>query len=153
MGSDATFDSAPFNSGEGFDIVFEPGNTVFGAGFGGLAVDLGAKGTAPIVTRAFSFAVKLSSADPGSEIPLRVQGFAKTGSGVGAHLLLSVNDQTMVVDFPENSDNSFLKILNYKVGAESDLRITTFLVVDRDSTSDEGASLTVSTIDIFRPVE
>ncbi len=91
--------------------------------------------------------LKLSGADPGSEIPFHIQGYAFTENGANAHLLFSVNDQTMLADFPENSDGSFLKTLNYKVGAASELRITIFLVADRDSTSNSAATLTVSTID------
>ena len=149
MGNNLTFDSAPFNSSVRFDIDISSDRKAFTATFGdvGLDVDLGAKGTAPIVTRAFSFALKLSGAEPNSEIPFAIQGAAGVDQGANGHLLFSVNDQTMVVDFTESSANSFLKQFNYNVGAASELRITVFLWIDRDSTSDAGGTVSVTSID------
>lgn len=149
MGNDLTFDSAPFNSSVRFDIDISSDKKAFTATFGdaGLGVDLGVKGTAPIVTRAFSFALKLSGAEPDSEIPFAVQGAAGVEQGANGHLLFSVNDQSIVVDFTEGSADSFLKQFNYKVGVASELRITVFLWIDRDSTSDAGGSVSVASID------
>jgi hypothetical protein len=62
-------------------------------------------------------------------------------------LLFSVNDQSMVVDFPKNSDNDFVQQLNYKVGSASELRISVFLLADRDSKSDAVVNLNVLAID------
>ena len=62
------------------------------------------------------------------EIPFFVSGFVLSQKGVNGHLLFSVNDQTMVVDFPENSNNDFVQQLKYKVGDASELRISVFLL-------------------------
>lgn len=146
MGNNATFDGTAFNSDVLFDIDISPDKKAFTVRFGNLVVDLG-KGTAPIVTRTCSFALKLSGSDPGSEIPLSISGIAESGGGANGHLLFSVNDQTMFVDFSESSGGSFVKTLNYKVCEATELRVTVFLWADRDSTSDAGANLTVDTID------
>lgn len=147
MGNNATFGAPTFNSDVGFSLGLSDDKQAFTVSFSGLAVSLGAKGSAPIVTRAFSFALALSGADPGVEIPFFVSGFAATQAGANGHLLFSVNDQSMVVDFPENSNSDFVKQLNYQVGPASELRITVFLLADRDSTSDAAVALNVLSID------
>jgi hypothetical protein len=147
MGNDATFGGPTFNSDVGFSLDLSDDKKAFTVSFSGLALSLDAKGSAPIVTRVFSFALPLSGADPGAEIPFFVSGFVGTQKGANGHLLFSVNDQTMVVDFPENANNDFVKQLNYKVGSASELRITVFLLADRDSTSDAGVTLNVLSID------
>jgi hypothetical protein len=150
---DPIFDTAPFNSDTSFIFSVSPDQKAFDASFGGLAVTHGIKGFAPIVTRTFSFSVHVSAADQGSEITLFISGFASTMPGANAHLLFSVNDQSMIVDFPENSNDEFDKQLIYKVGASSELRVTVFLLADRDSTSDAQASLNVTKIGNVAPAQ
>ena len=53
-------------------LAFSDDKEAFTATFSGLVVSLDAKGSAPIVTRGFSFALPLSGADPGMEIPFFV---------------------------------------------------------------------------------
>ena len=53
----------------------------------------------------------------------------------------------MVVDFPKNSDNDFVQQFNYKVGSASELRISVFLLADRDSKSRAAVNLNVLPID------
>jgi hypothetical protein len=144
---DATFGGPTFNSDVGFNIGFSDDKKAFTASFSGLVVSLDATGSAPIVTRVFSFALPLSGADPGVEIPFFVSGFVFSQQGANGHLLFSVNDQSMIVDFPQNSNNDFVQQLNYKVGDASELRITVFLLADRDSTSGAAVNLNVLAID------
>jgi hypothetical protein len=149
MGTDATFGEPTFRSEAGINIDLSDDNKAFTVTFSdpsGLAVRLD-QGTASIITRVCSFALPLSGADPGLGIPFSLQGFVLTETGANGHLLFSVNDQTMVVDFPENSDDSFLKQFSYKAGNASELRISVFLLADRDSTSNEGVNLSVTAID------
>ena len=75
----------------------------------------------------------MSDAAPGTEIPFFVQGFVLCQKGSGGHLVLIINDQTTVVDFPEGSDTSFLHQTTFKVGSASEVRITIFLLVDRET--------------------
>ena len=99
MANNTTFGGPTFNSDVGFDIGFSDDKKAFTATFSGLVVSLDATGSAPIVTRVFSFALPLSGADPGMEIPFFVSGFVLSQEGANGHLLFSVNDQSMVVDF------------------------------------------------------
>jgi hypothetical protein len=144
---DATFGAPTFNSDVEFDINISDDKKAFTAAFSGLGVSLDAPGSAPIVTRLFSFALPLSGADLGLEIPFFVSGFILSQEGANGHLLFSVNNQSMVVDFPPNSDNDYVQQLNYKVGNASELRISIFLLADRDSKSTAAVSLDVLAID------
>ena len=69
MANNTTFGGPTFNSDVGFDIGFSDDKKAFTATFSGLVVSLDATGSAPIVTRVFSFALPLSGAEcsgPGS---------------------------------------------------------------------------------------
>ena len=144
---DATFGAPTFNSDVEFDINISDDKKAFTAAFSGLGVSLDAPGSAPIVTRLFSFALPLSGADLGLEIPFFVSGFILSQEGANGHLLFCVNNQSMVVDFPPNSDNDYVQQLNYKVGNAAELRISIFLLADRDSKSSAAVSLDVLAID------
>jgi len=145
---DATFGQAPtFNSEAGFSIAVSPDKKAFTATFSGLAVSIDGKSSAPIVTRTFSFSLPLSGADPGLEIPFFVSGFVIAEKGANGHLVFSVNDQTIVADFSVDSKNEFLQQLKYKVGDSTEVRITIFLLADRDSTSNSAVHLNVTAID------
>jgi hypothetical protein len=114
MANNTTFGGPTFNSDVGFDIGFSDDKKAFTATFSGLVVSLDATGSAPIVTRVFSFTLPLSGADPGIEIPFFVSGFVLSQEGANGHLLFSVNDQSMVVDFQKtrttiSSNNSSTK--------------------------------------------
>jgi hypothetical protein len=139
MANNTTFGGPTFNSDVGFDIGFSDDKKAFTATFSGLVVSLDATGSAPIVTRVFSFALPLSGADPGMEIPFFVSGFVLSQEGANGHLLFSVNDK--------NSDNDFVQQFNYKVGSASELRISVFLLADRDSKSGAAVNLNVVAID------
>jgi hypothetical protein len=147
LASDATFGGPAFSSDVGFNIGLSDDKKAFTATFSGLGVGIDAKGSTPIVTRVFSFSLPLSGADPGMEIPFFVSGFVLSQKGANGHLLFSVNDQTLVVDFPENSNTDFVQQLKYKVGYASELRISVFLLADRDSKSDAAVNLSVQAID------
>jgi hypothetical protein len=146
--SDAKFGQAPtYNSDVGFVIAVTDDKKAFTATFSGLAVTLDPNSSTPVVGRAFSFSLPLSDAAPGTEIPFFVQGFVLCENGANGHFVFSINDQTTVVDFCGGSDTSFLHQTKFKVGSASEVRITVFLLVDRDSKSKATASLNVSTID------
>jgi hypothetical protein len=146
--SDAVFgQAATFNSDVGFVLDVSSDKKAFTASFSGLAVSLDGKSSAPIVSRAFSFALPLTGADPGMEIPFFVQGFVLSGKGANGHLVFTVNDQSIVADFPGSSKNDFLQQINYRVGDATEARITVFLAADRDSTSDSAINLNVTAID------
>jgi hypothetical protein len=100
-----------------FDL--SPDKQAFTATFDGFEAITGQN--SPIVGRTFSFSLPLSDAAPSMEIPFFVQGFVLCQKGSDGHLVLIINDQTTVVDFPEGSDTSFLHKTNFKVGSASEL--------------------------------
>jgi hypothetical protein len=146
--SDATFgQAATFNTEVGFSLDVSPDKKAFTAAFSGLAVGIDGRSAAPVASRVFSFVLPLSGAEPGLEIPFAVSGFVLSGNAANGHLVFSVNDQSMVADFPANSDNSFVQQFKYKAGSATEARITVCLLADRDSASDSAISLNVTTID------
>jgi len=145
---DATFgQAATFNSDVGFSLAVSPDKKAFTANFSGLTVRIDGESSAPMVSRAFSLALPLTGADPGQEIPFFVQGFVLSEKGANGHLVFTVNDQSIVADFPGNSENEFLQQIKYKVGDATEARITVFLAADRDSTSNSAINLNVTAID------
>jgi len=143
-----TFGNAPtYNSDTGFTLWLSDDKKAFTAVFSNLLVQLIANSPQPIITRTFSFSLPLSGVDPGAEIPFFVSGYAFCEKGTSAHLVFTVNDQTMVADFPENCDNEYVQQLKYKAGSVSEVRVTINLVADRDSKSGGEAYLNVLAID------
>jgi hypothetical protein len=144
---DAQFAAATFNSDVASVIDISQDKKAFTAAFSGLGVKIDGKSSAPIVTRTFSVVLPLNGATPDLEIPLFVSGFVLSEKGANGHLVFTVNDQSIVADFPAGSDKEFIQQLKYKVGYAKELRMTIFLSADHDSTSDAGISLNVTTID------
>jgi hypothetical protein len=89
----------------------------------------------------------LQGAAGGEEIPFFVQGFVLCEKGACGHLILSINDRTTVLDFPEGSDTSFLHEAKLIVGSGSDVRVTAFISFDRDDKIPAQGHLNISTID------
>jgi hypothetical protein len=148
MTQDAAFgQAATFNTDVGFDLAVSPDKKAFTATFSGLEVVIQGTSTAPIGTRVFSFSIPLSGTDPGQEIPFTVQGNSFSQKEATAHLVFSVNDQSTVVDFPADSDSSFVQQLKYKAGNAAEARITVFLLASRDSKSDSAVQVNVTSID------
>jgi hypothetical protein len=145
---DATFGQTPtFDSNVDFSLNVSQDKKAFTITFSNLAVSIDGKSSAPIVTRLFSFVLPLSGADPGLEIPFFVSGAVLAEKGANGHLVFSVNDQTTVADYAGNSDTDFIQQLKYKVGSAPEVRITVFLLADRDSTSNSAVHLNVLAID------
>jgi len=147
-GGSGTFGDAPtYNSDTGFTLWLSDDKKAFTAVFSNLLVQLVSSSSQPIITRTFSFSLPLSGVDSGTEIPFFVSGYALCGKGTSAHLVFTVNDQTMVADFPENTDNEFVQQLKYKAGSASEARVTINLLADRDSKSGGDAFINVLAID------
>jgi len=146
--ADAMFgQAATFNSDVEFALAVSDDRKAFTATFSGLGVKLDPKSSVPVASRAFTFVLPLSGAAPGTEIPFFVSGFSLSEKAGNGHLVFSINDQTMVADFPGKSDQEFVQQLKYKAGSESEVRLTVFLLADRDSKSDASVSLNVTAID------
>ena len=148
MMQDATFGQGPtFNSDVGFAFDLSPDRKAFTASFSGLAAVVDGNGSAPIATRVFSFSLPISCAEPGQEVPFFVSGFVASEKEATAHLVFTVNDQTTVTDFPADSNTDFIHQHKYLAGNATDVRITVFLLANRDSKSDSGVHVIVNAID------
>ena len=145
---DAIFGQGPtFSTDVGFDLAVSPDKKAFTASVSGLEAALDGKSASPIATRAFSFASPLSGTSPGQEIPFFVSGFAFSEKGANAHLIFTVNDQSMVAYLPGEPKEGFVHQLNYKAADATEAKITVFLLVNRDSKSDAAVHLNVTAID------
>ena len=145
---DATFGkAATFNSDVEFALAVSDDKKAFTATFSGLGVSLDPKSSIPVASRVFTFVLPLSGTTADTEIPFFVSGFAFSEKAGNGHLVFSVNDQTMVADFPGNSDQEFVQELKFKARSASEVRVTVFLLADHESTSDAQVSLNVTTID------
>jgi hypothetical protein len=137
-----------YNSDTGFTLWFSDDKKAFTAVFSNLLAQLRAKSPQPITTRTFSFSLPLSDLDAGAEFPFFVSGYAFCDKGASTHVIFTVNDQTTVADFPENTDAEFVQELKYKAGATpSEIRVTINIVADQDSKSGGDAYLDVLAID------
>jgi hypothetical protein len=117
--------------------------------FSALEVAIGGRtSAAPTATHAFFFVLPLESDDNGTvEIDFHVQGSVLTTEGATATVVLSVNGQTTVADFPANSDQSYLESLKFTAPSASECRLSVFLLVGRDSKNSDGEAF-VNTLSI-----
>jgi hypothetical protein len=114
----------------------------------------GGKSPAPTSTHAFFFVLPLEGyANESVEIDLHVQGHVLTTEGATATVVLSVNGQTAVADFPANSDQSYSQSLKFTAPSPpSECRLCVFLLVGRDSgNSDAEAFMNTLSIDANIP--
>jgi len=109
-----------------FALAVSDDKKAFTATFSGLAVSLDPKSSTPVAARVFTFVLPLSGATPDTEIPFFVSGFVFSEEGGNGHLIFSINDQTMVTDFPGNSDQSFVQQLKFNIGSASEVRLNRF---------------------------
>jgi len=146
--NDATFGPGiTFNTDVGFDIAISPDKKAFTVMFGGLEAVIDGNSAPPIVTRSFSFSVPLKDARPGQEIPFFVSGFATAEKGANAHLVFTVNDQSMTAYLPGKAKDGFVQQLTYKATDATEAKITVFLLANLDSKSNAAVHLNVTAID------
>jgi hypothetical protein len=114
----------------------------------------GSKSPAPMATQAFSFVLPLEGDDNETvEIDFHVDGFVLTTEGATATVVLSVNGQTTVADFPANSEESYVRSLKFTAPSPSECRLGVFLLVGRDSKNpDAEAFMSTLTIDADMPI-
>ena len=113
----------------------------------------GTKSPAPTSTQVFFFVLPLEGYDNETvEIDFHVQGSVLTLEGGTATMVLSVNGQTTVADFPANTDESYLQSLKFTARSPTECRLSVFLLVGRDSTnSDAEAYINTLSIDAEIP--
>ena len=88
--------------------------------------------TNPVVSQVSTVILPLRSAGPVRR-PFFVQGYAKTGAGGHATLLISVNGQTKIIEFPAKTDLSFVETLDYSSPSVAELRVTFVLLAECDA--------------------
>jgi len=108
----------------------------------------GSKSAASMVTRLFSIVLPLKGDEPKAEIEFNLDCLVLTLSGATASLVCSVNGQTVVADFPENTDQSFIHTLKFAAEAPSEARLCVFLLLGRDSDNpDAEGDLSVTSLE------
>jgi hypothetical protein len=121
--SASNFEYIPSGDKQAFTVTFNP---EFEAAVGGKITD-----TAAVGTRVFSFVVPVSGKDINASFTLKASVTAEEGAG--GLLMLVVNDQQTVTRYKTREEREFLVTLNYRAKAASDLRITVFLLAERDA--------------------
>ena len=102
---------------------------------------------APVATRVFSTVIPVKG---GKSIKTSffVSGYVVTTEGSQGTLLFSVNGQNTLTKFAAKSDKSFVQRLDFKAKSASEIRMTVFLLAERDAQYPNAAAyLNVSTID------
>ena len=135
-------------SGEKFEAGVSEDKRALTLTFSGLRVHVGGRSKASTSTRLFTLTLPLKGDEPRAEIEFTLDCFVITTAGATASLVCSVNGQTTVADFPENTDQSFLHTFKLAAETPSEARLCVLLLVGRDSTNlDAEADLSVSSLD------
>ncbi|HEU0218810.1 MAG TPA: hypothetical protein VFQ90_19285 [Stellaceae bacterium] len=137
------FDYAPSGDGRALTIAFSAD--------GPLQAQIVDDGDPAISSAAFSLAVPLEgSTGEKVEIEFSLTGLAKTSGGGTATMMLSVSGQSIVVDFPTDTDQDLIdqkRVVTFTAeNGASECRVSVFLLVGRDSPSGS-AFLNASTIE------
>lgn len=152
FGNSLTFPPGPMH-----DYSVSPDGKAITVTFGGLQAivddgksDEGAprrEPTDPVVTRAFSMVLPVTN---GSSIKtaFHFQGLAITNAGGLATLLVVINGQSTIFSFANNSDESFVRTVDFSASAAAEIRLTVVLIAERDKQfSGAAAHLNLMAID------
>jgi hypothetical protein len=135
--SDVQFGLAVSSDKQTFDLTFDNFEVAVRPG----------KSLAPMATRLFHLALPLEDGSTGVEIAFAIQGAVLTLEGATGTMVFSVNGQSIVADFPANSDKEYVQELKFKAATASECRLGVFLVAGRDSkNSNAEAYLNVTSI-------
>ncbi len=144
-----TFGQTPtYQTDEKFDLSVSDDRRALTLRFTEFEVTVGGS-KSPASTRAFCLVLPLEGDDETAEIEFIVtNALVMTTEGATATIVLSVNGQTTVTDFPANSDQSFEQRLKFTAPSPSECRLCVFLLVGRDSkNSNAEAFLSAPVID------
>jgi hypothetical protein len=153
--SDETFELDVSDDGQAWTLTFSEFEVPVGGTNRGRLADWSPEllSPAPTATRAFFLVLPLEG--DGSErveIGVHIQGHVFTTEGATATIVLSVNGQTTVADFPPNSEQSYLQSLKFSAPSPSECQLCVFLLVGRDSKNPNAEALiNASTIDADIP--
>ncbi len=155
--SDEKFELDVSDDGEAWTLAFSEGFEVpVGGTNRGRLADWSPEllSSAPTATRVFFLVLPLEgNNNERVEIDFHVQGFVLTTEGASATVVLSVNGQTTVADFPANSDQSYLQSLKFTAPSPpSECRLCGILLAGRDSkNSNAEAFISATAIDANIP--
>jgi hypothetical protein len=100
----------------------------------------------PVGTQAFAVVIPVSGQNIDTNFV--VTAVVIVNEGAEAALVLAVNDKTTVMRFPPGTDKEVLVQLKYRAKTASDIRLTLFLLAERDQAHPKaGATVHVSAID------
>ena len=101
----------------------------------------------PVATRVFSAVIPVKGGKT-IKTSFFVSGYVVTTEGSQGTLLFSVNGQNTLTKFAAKLDQSFVKRLDFKAKSGSEIRMTVFLLAERDAQYPNAAAyLNVSSID------
>ncbi len=130
-----TFGRTPtYQTDEELDLALSDDRRALTLRFSEFEVSVGG-GSSPTSTRAFCLVLPLEGGNgETAEIEFIVtNALVVTTEGATATMVLSVNGQTLVADFPANSDQSVEQRLKFTAPSPSECRLCIFLLVGRDS--------------------
>jgi hypothetical protein len=152
-----TFSQTPtFQSDENFALDVSEDGEAWTLTFEGFELHVGGgESPPPTATRTFFLVIPFEGYDEDDrvEMDFHVQGSVLTLAGGTATVVLSVNGQTTVADFPANSDQSYLQSLKFTAPSPpSECRLCGFLLAGRDSkNSNAEAFISATAIDANIP--
>ncbi len=133
----------------GADLGVSDDKRAFTLTFSDLQVSLDAgKGAAPIASRVFSFIMPIEGDEKNAEIEFNASAFVITEGGGTATIVLGVNGQSTVADFPTSTSQSVAPKLTFSGATPSECRLSVFLLAGQDPRISEAAvGVTVQSID------
>jgi hypothetical protein len=123
-----------YQSDQNFNLAIADDQKTLTVTFSDFKVTIGGShSSAPISTDLFSLVLPLEGDGEPVEIEFAIQGFVLTLEGATVSVMLSVNGQSTITDFPANSEQSFLHRLKFTASSASECRLSILLLVGRDS--------------------
>lgn len=139
----ATFGDKPvFQSSSNIQFSLSDDKKAFTIGFNPAfeaAVGANASDTALVGTNVFSVVIPVTGKEVKSTFVL--QASVTADEGAGGLLMLSVNDQQTVTHFKKTSEKDVLVQLKYRAKNTGDIRLTVFLLAERDAAHPKALAL------------
>jgi hypothetical protein len=95
-------------------------------------------GNPPVATQAFSAVIPASGRN--IDASFAVSAFVRVDEGASATMIIAANDTSTVKRFPSGTNQSVEVVHRYRAGAASDIRLTIFLLAERDQAHPDAAA-------------